>query len=294
MNDKLKKTLRHYIDLDFYANTVDEEILELYEELGEDCDLVLAAQKAVSTKDAYNLAYKSIKEYVDLFGEKLETKLNNEADNVKNKEIDFLTSLYGTVLSIGVIATSRVLFAPIDNRDTVKQFVERTKKNILRSYDNALRSGYIFGKSTPEIKESITKNLNQVEKGMESGIKTAVPSFAKNTDRIVFLQNKKEVTWCSILDGSTCINCGLLNGTKYPSVSMAPGIQHNGCRCILIPSEEVTEELPTYEEYIEDLSEKEQLEILGKNRYDMWKNDGISLNKFVNNGRKLRLDEIDK
>ena len=51
--------------------------------------------------------------------------------------------------------------------------------------------------------------------------------------------------------------------------------------------------MPTYEEYLEDLTEEEQYHILGKNRYDLWKNQGVHLNKFINNGKKLRLDEID-
>ena len=292
MNDKLKKTLKHYIDLEGYANTVDSEILELYEELGEDCEQILASQKSIATKDAYNLIMKAIKEGVNLFGEKLEDKLNAEAEKVKNKETDFLKALYPSLV-IGDIATSKVLFAPIDNRDTVKQFVERTKKNIIRTYDNAARSGYLFGQSTQDVKTMTESNLKQVERGMENGIHSAVTSYAKTTDRIVFLKNEKEVVWCSVLDGFECIVCGSLHGTRYKSVSEAPGLQHFGCRCVLMPSDEVTEPMPTYEEYLEDLSDEEQREILGKSRYEMWKNDGISLRKFINNGRKLRLDEID-
>lgn len=293
MNDRLKKTLKHYVELEYYANEVDDEIVQLYDELGDFCDEVLDAHKSIGTKDIYNIIYKLLKDGIESFGNNLEERLNTEAENVKNKELDFLSKLYGPALVIGAIATSKILFAPIDNRDTVKQFVDRTKKNISRTYDNALRSGYLFGQSTQEIKKTIENNIKQVEKGMESGVTTAIPSFAKTTDRIIFLQNNKEVTWCSCLDGNECIVCGSLNGTKYPSVSMAPMTPHFGCRCILMPSEEITEPLPTYEEYLNDLPEEDQYKILGKNRYELWKNDGISLRKFINNGQKLRLDEID-
>jgi hypothetical protein len=292
MNDKLKKTLKHYIDLDGYANTVDDDLIILYEELGKEAEGIIGSQTGYGTKDAYALVMRMLREKITSFCEQLEERLNTEADNVKVKELSFLKTLY-PALAISEIATSKVLFAPIDNRDTVSQFVERTKKNIIRSYDNALRSGYLFGQSSQDVNKMAENNLKQVERGIESGIKTAVPSFAKTTDRIVFLQNKKEVVWCSCLDGSECIVCGSLHGTKYPSVSMAPMTPHFGCRCILMPNEEITEPMPTYEEYIEGLTEKEQYEILGKNRYELWKKDGISLRKFINNGRKLRLDEID-
>ena len=292
MNDTLKKTLKHYIGLDFYANTVDDDLIILWEELGKEADGLIGSQTGYGTKDAYALVMRMLREKITSFCEQLEERLNTEAENVKNKELDFLKTLY-PALVVNDIATSKILFAPIDNRDTVKQFVERTKKNIVRSYDNALRSGYLFGQSSQDVKNMVANNVKQVERGMESGIKTAVPSFAKTTDRIIFLKNEKEVTWCSCLDGSECIVCGSLHGTRYKSVAEAPGSQHFGCRCILLPSEEITEPMPTYEEYLEELPENEQKEILGKNRYDLWKNDGISLKKFINNGRKLRLDEID-
>lgn len=293
MNDTLKKTLKHYIELDFYANTVDDDLIILWEELGKEADGLIGSQTGYGTKDAYALVMRMLREKITSFCDKLEERLNTEAENVKNKELDFLKTLY-PALVINEIATSKVLFAPIDNRDTVTQFVERTKKNIIRSYDNALRSGYLFGQSSQDVKTMAENNLKQVERGMESGIKTAVPSFAKTTDRIVFLKNEKEVVYCATLDGNTCISCGSLHGMRYKSITEAPSIPiHDRCRCVYCIADEAAEEMPTYEEFLNTLSEEEQKEILGKNRYEMWKNDGIKLERFVDNGRKLRLDEID-
>lgn len=289
-----KKTLKHYIELDMYANTVDDDLIILWEELGKEADGLIGSQTGYGTKDAYALVMRMLREKITSFCDKLDERLNTEAENVKNKELDFLKTLY-PALVVNDIATSKILFAPIDNRDTVKQFVERTKKNIVRSYDNALRSGYLFGQSSQDVKNMVANNIKQVEKGMESGIKTAVPSFAKTTDRIVFLQNNKEVVYCATLDGRTCITCGSMHGLRYKSISEAPSIpQHCLCRCVYIAADDSKIEMPTYEEFLNTLSEEEQKEILGKSRYEMWKNDGIKLERFVNNGRKLRLDEIDK
>ena len=293
MNETLKKTLRHYIDLDFYANTVDEEIMEFFLDLIAKCDSIITEHKSIATKDSYNLVHRLLKSEISEFGVKLNERLELEAEKVKEKELSFLTALYGSALIVGEIATSRILFAPIDSKDTVKQFVERTEKNILRSYDNAARSGYIFGQSTDDIKEQVKKNIAPVTRGMENGIKTAIPSFAKTTDKIIFLNNEKEVVWCSVLDGKECLVCGMLHGKHFKSIKEVPPVSHNLCRCFTVEADSVTEPMPTYEEYLESLSEKEQYHILGKNRYDLWKNQGVHLNKFINNGRKLRLDEID-
>lgn len=292
-NNILKKTLRHYIDLEYYANGVDEEIQELLEILLKECDVIISSQDSYSTKNAYSLAYKAIKEKVDEFGKELEERLEKEADVVKDIETDFLSKLYGSALAIGGLTLSKLLFTPIDGRDTTKQFVERTIKNILRSYDTSIRAGYLFGQNSDDIKAQTATKLKQITKGVRSGIRTAIPSYAKTTDNIIFLNNNTEVVYCAVLDGRTCIVCGNNHGLHFKSIATAPLLPiHCGCRCCYILASAVTEPIPTYEEYIESLSDEEQYHILGKNRYEMWKNYNIKLNQFVNNGTKLTLNEL--
>lgn len=294
-NDILKRTLRHYIDLEYYANGVDEEIQELLEILLKECDAIISSQDSYNTKSAYSLSYKAIKEKVDVFGKELEERLGEEAGIVKDIETDFLSELYGPALAVGGITLSKLLFAPIDGRDTTKQFVERTIKNILRSYDTSMRAGYLFGQNSDDIKTQTANKLKQVARGIQSGLRTAIPSYAKTTDNIIFLNNNTEVVYCAVLDGRTCIVCGNNHALHFKSIATAPLLPiHCGCRCCYILASAVTEPMPTYEEYIESLSDEEQYHILGKNRYEMWKNYSIKLNQFVNNGMKLTLDELRK
>lgn len=331
-NDKLKKILLHYINLEYYANGLDEEFSNLLSELEERCKKAITAYKNINTKSTYTTLMKVIKEEVDKFKDELRQRLEEEAEIIMQNELTFLDETYNKesyenedyqdddeeleddedeegpdniekaknerrnkrlLLTLGGITVSKILFSPIDGRDTTEQFVERIGKNIKQSFEAPLRSGYIFGRSAEDVTEQIDKSMAQVERGMSNGIKTAIPSYAKTTDKIVFIQNNKEVTWVSILDGKTCIVCAELNEMKFKSAAEAP-TTHTLCRCTLILSSEITEELPTYEEFLNSLPEEEQKEILGKSRYEMWKNDGIKLERFVNNGRKLRLDEIDK
>ncbi len=290
---ELKTILKHYIDLEYYANSVDKDITDLYEELNEDCFQIIENQDSYNTKNAYNTVKTLLNERISDFGTRLNDKLETEAENIKNVELDFLSTMYKSYLTIGAVKLSRLLFTPIDGKDTAKTFAERTQKNIFRSYDNATRAGYIFGQSSDDIKSQIKKNLVQVKNGMNNGIKTAIPSFAKQTDRIVFLQNEIETVWVSVLDGNQCIVCSFLNGTHYKSPSLVPTYPaHNNCRCVLMPAKSVTTEIPKYQEYIESLTDKEQQHILGKNRYEMYKSGNVTLNQFINNGRLLRLDEL--
>ena len=82
MNDTLKKTLKHYIELDFYANTVDDDLIILWEKLGKEADGLIGSQTGYGTKDAYALVMRMLREKITSFCDKLEERLNTEAENV--------------------------------------------------------------------------------------------------------------------------------------------------------------------------------------------------------------------
>lgn len=289
-NDKLNKLLRHFIDLELYANGVADEIEELMHLLYMDCDDVILSLSYLNTKNDYSLVKSVLKKYISDFEEKFETRLEAEAEKVKDKELDFLPALFG--FTVGAITLSKILFTPFDGRDTIKSFTERTVKNITRTYDTALRAGYIFGQKASDVREQADKNLKQITNGVRNGIITAIPSFAKNTDRIIFLQNKEEVVWVATLDGKTCLTCTSLSGIHYKSVSEAPIIPHDRCRCILCPASEIKEPVPTFQEYINSLDEEGQKHALGPKRFELWKQYDMSLEKFLNDGRVIPLKDL--
>lgn len=297
-NEILKKTLLHYINLEYYANGIDEEFQTLLKELEERCKKVILSQETLNTKTNYSLMYKVVKEEVEAFRKELEERLDEETERIMNEEVEFLDKTYNTkgntVLKVlGGVTAARLLFAPVAGNETTKVFTEKTAKNILNAYDTSLRSGYLFGQQTGDISSQISNKLSQVSKGMSNGIKTAIPSYAKTTDRIIFLNNEVEVTWVATLDGRTCINCGSLSGMRFKSIAKAPSNPlHWLCRCVLIASDKLTEPVPEFEEFVESLSEEEQKQVLGANRFNLWKEYGVQLKSFLNNGKVISWEEL--
>lgn len=299
MNNIINKTLLHYINLEYYANELDEEFQILLSELRKRCDRAILSQKSISTKASYNVLMKIVKDEVAEFQKELKERLDEEAELTLNNELKYLDKTYnktgglnGKQLNLTGITVSTLLFAVIAGKDTLKQFVERTGKNILRSYDTSVRSGYLFGQDTNSVINNTQKSLEQVSRGLKSGVRTAIPSFAKTTDRIIFKKNEVEVTWVATLDGKTCITCSALSGLRFKSIVEAPTTPHLGCRCQLIPSEKITEPIPDFEEFINSLSEEDQKHVLGKERFKMWKEYGIKLNQFTNNGTVIPKEAI--
>ena len=294
-NDVLKKTLKHYIELDLYANGVADDINVILEDLIKRCNAAILDSEYINTKTDYKKIDRVINEYLEEFQIELNNRLETEADIIKTKQTEFLSNTYGPELAIGTIALSKILFTPFDNKDTVKTFAERSIKNIKRTYDTSLRSGYLFGQKAEDVRNQTVTNIKQVSNGIRNGVITAIPSFAKTTDRLVFYANNIEVVWVSTLDGHTCLRCASLSGTRYKSITSAPPIPlHCLCRCILIPVRDITEPVPDFEGFINSLEEEEQKEVLGTNRFNLWKEYEVPLNKFLNDGRVIRLEDLDK
>lgn len=298
-NEILKETLLHYINLEYYANEIDEEFQILLEELEDRCETALSSMETLNTKSAYSAIMRVIKDEVGNFEKNLEERLEEEAQFIMDQELIFLDETYnsrgginGTLLALSAIPLSRLLFAPVVGNDSLKQFSERTGKNITQSYDKVMRSGYLFGQNTNDLINNTKNSLKQVSRGMQNGIRTIIPAFAKTADRIVFLNNNVEVVWVTTLDGSTCLTCSSLSGLHFKSIADAPGTPHPLCRCQLIAAGKVEEPIPDFEEFIDELDEEEQKHVLGENRFQLWKDYHIQLKNFLNNGTTIRLDEL--
>lgn len=292
--DVIKKTLKHYVDLELYANGVADDIEELLYELYKKCNAAILANEYIKTKKDYKAVHSVIDKYFSQFQEELFDRLKNEAERVKENEREFLEVLYGTTLTVGAVALSKVLFTPFVGNETVESFVSTTVNNISKAFDNSLRSGYLFSQSSSDVQETIAPRLRKITSSVKNEVRTAIPSFAKTTDKIVFINNNKGVVWVATLDGRTCIECASLSGMRFRSVTEAPSFPHLGCRCVLILASEVKEPVYSFEEFIENLDEDEQKEVLGANRYKLWKTYNTPLNKFLNDGRVISWEELSK
>lgn len=310
-NEVLKQTLLHYINLEYYANSIDEEYQTLLNELVKRCNAAILTNESLNTKTSYTALMTVVRKEVEEFRIELEERLEETAGEVMNNELEFLQRTYSkeesedekknnkllegvgaVALTLGGISLAKLLFTPIDGRDTTKQFVERTGRNIARAYETSLRGGYLFGQKTDDIVSNVNKQMKQISTGMRNGIRTAIPSYAKTTDRLAF--SNEEVVWVSTLDGSTCLQCAALSGTHYKSITEVPFYPvHCLCRCVLIPAALLSNPVPNFEEFLEELSEEEQKQVLGVNRYKLMKDYGVKPDKFINNGTVINYSDLD-
>jgi SPP1 gp7 family putative phage head morphogenesis protein len=115
--------------------------------------------------------------------------------------------------------------------------------------------------------------------------------------------------WYAILDEKVCPNCGMRAGKLYtvdgePIGHDVPMIQeppfHFWCRCMLIPEKydgpvpnNSGEDGESFDSFLSSLSQKEQGEVLGVGRAEMWRDGQISLGDLIGqNGLVLPLSAL--
>jgi len=150
----------------------------------------------------------------------------------------------------------------------------------------------------------------------ETVTRTAVMHVSNTAHVKVYQENAellKGMEWLATLDTRTCPVCGSYDGKVFPLDSKIVAPVHHRCRCTLAPivksfaelgyEDEPSDEIKaldgkipgyqTYAEWIAKQSPADQIEALGKARYEMMQR-GVPITRFVNRGKVLTLEQIAK
>lgn len=290
--------LKRYIDIEAYADGEAEKALELLEECEGDLDDIILSVPDYHTKAAVSEAESEIKKRTSALSTALSALAIGAAVGVAAKQAKWLSKLYGFDKAPEDF-NSFVKFTPYNGKDTIQSAADRLARSVRTAYSSAVRSAWAFGGSSEGAVETAGRQKKSFENSVMSDFETSIPSFAKFADRRTYEMNSERIRGyrcCATLDGRTCVVCGEYHSMFFTDRSKAPDYPlHNRCRCVLIAEleGEPDTELPTYQEFIDGLSDEEQREVLGKTRYELYKNGEVKLDQFVKSGRKLRLDELD-
>lgn len=146
--------------------------------------------------------------------------------------------------------------------------------------------------------------------------RTQIQRVANDSARMVYQQNAHlvpRVQWMATLDKRTCLLCGSKDGKLFP-VNEAPVLPaHPQCRCFLapvvaswrqmgIPGDRATPEIRRlfdgqpaprqhYQTWLREQPATTQRQVLGRTRYDAYKQDGAALDDFSTDRRVLTVAE---
>lgn len=217
------------------------------------------------------------------------------------------------------------MFRPASDGLTYESYLNGIEAGLFNTWDSAVRTGYLTGRPTKQIvsdvigglsPETKLKNpglINPLRNSIYGNTRTLLQSFAEETRERVYKENEDyfgdgtkngpKYEYLATLDSRTCVVCGSVDGKLYKSIEDAPEIpQHRNCRCLLIPYFDIDGDVRanedgyvsskmTFQKWLEEQDDDTQLDVLGRTRYEMFKN-GKPISQFVDNGKILTIDEL--
>lgn len=302
--DYFDELIYHEIMTIFYGNEFSSERTEEFESVMNQIKELLSQEESITTKRQTRELLLHIYDILEYYEEDLEKEIKTvEEILVQNESYWFSALVFATSgLNVEIPKTlqASVLLMPFTITDSAKSFVKNFSLKIKNSCKSILNAGLFLSSTTEQVLENFDSVMSRLKSNLATESQTMVKSFVDNTQNQIKKSNPKVFTgykWCSILDSRTCDVCADLDGSVYNTISDAPFAPiHYRCRCQTIGflQEEAEPDWTSFGSWIEKLPEDRQVDILGKKRFELWKNGDLEVRDFVNDGRKIKLKDLYK
>lgn len=301
IEDYIDAVIKHSLSMVEYSNFFLTEIKGLAEDALDECNKKLLEYKNGFTKRKKKEVEADIQEILADLEARVEDFVSEQlieiAENEEKYLHDVVEKALGVKLVIPAIAVGILSLVPIASAGSAEDFGANITDRLGRIYDSVINCGYTFAEDYEDILDDYEGQFGAFERGLDADSETLGYSLSDMYDRIVYTKNDKKIKgyiWSSMLDTSTCLACGSLDGTKYENISdvlMYPA--HDRCRCKLIPyNEEIEDMIPeSYSKWFEKQSDKDKYKILGKKRFELYE-QGMKIKQFVNNGKITPLKDL--
>lgn len=304
--EEIKKYIDNYISHAIgaveYGNFFYEQIKMLADEAKDDCEAIFDKYNRCVTKNRYNTLMKEIDTRLGELEDEIASFIEIELPKIIEEENKWLEDNVEEPLNIGLAKDLKLLaklsFVPIATAGAAIYFGKLVSDKLKNIYQPQAIQSYITGMAFTELKDEFIPRVNSFDRGLQVDAETMGSSLGEQYERIVFTKNRnviKKYMWSAILDTSTCISCGFLDGNVYDDITKAPIYPlHNRCRCRLIPLPEESDEeefKETYSHWFERQPKEKKYEILGKTRFQLYE-QGMKIKQFVNNGKITPLKDL--
>lgn len=252
-------------------------------------------------------------------------ELSEQLGLFADEEAEFTAASLNKVqaLAEATIPTTSQLKAAINarpfNNRLLKDYLNDFSKDQAKAVKNAVSMGFFDGKSTRDIINDVVgskslgyKNglLNVSRTSAERMVRTSITHTA-SVAKSYTLQDNVDITpyyeWSSVLDGRTSPICQSGDGTVYPVGKGPLAPHHYNCRSVEVPlfadelkikngkpvKKDTTGIEQNYNTWLGKQSNKFQDEVLGNEKAKLYRDGGLSVDKFVNNaGQTLTLEQL--
>lgn len=299
MKSLLNDFIKHTIDCERYGNITKDDAVKLLQELYVDIVKKLKSSPYIINKKTYTRILSEIEVLLNEYKDNLKKLYEDSFENISSYQSmwmsDFMKEL-GKDIIIPTTILSSIKFSPVANTTDYQNIINNGILRIRETIETSLRTAYLTKEDMNEVSRRFEGREGKFTSSLEKDSAAINTTAFSTVNYLIYKANKQKVVYCAVLDSGTCFDCGLDNGKVF-EIDKAPLLgKHYGCRCSLVPVEVLSdEEMPeSYIDWIDNLSDKEQYDILGKTRYALYKS-GMPIKHFVNDkGKLIPLKDIRK
>ena len=292
MKNKLSDWINHSVKRELYGNAAREKAVALLTTLYSQLLETVKKTRFIPTKKKYLELLSEIKRLLAEYKSDYNTLLSSEINNIADIESEYVSSFMkelGKDIIIPATILTSLKFSPVASQTNYKMLIESSVDRIERNAEVVLRNSMMTGNQIDT--EAIERNIKTETNNVTGDVETFNTTAFTVTDYLIFKKNKEKIVYSAILDNKTCLVCGSYDGKEFELKDAPIPPLHQNCRCILIPVSAVDNELPTFTEWLEEQTEDSKYQILGKGRYELYK-QGLSIDRFINNGNIIPLKEL--
>lgn len=244
-------------------------------------------------------------------------RLNEDVAALARAERDFAASMVraarsapGLTATFNVPTTAQVVAAvnarPFQGR-LMREALKGMEDDAARTVRETIRQGFVEGRSVTDISRTLrgTKALQYADgalqrnrRDVERVVRTALTHTAAAASRETYKAlGVEEVRFIAVLDARTSLTCSGLNNSVHPIDKFPWPPRHWNCRSTTAPVLKGLPEVeaPSYNEWLKRQSVEVQDDILGKTKAQLWREGGITLDRFTDNkGRVLTIEQLRK
>ena len=300
----IDNTISHAIGAVEYGNYFYDEIKDMTNGAKDDCQELLQEYVNCVTKKRCNELKKKIDTRLEELEDDIAAFIALELPKIIEDENEYLKQnvqpLFNIQLEEIEKSIKKLAIIPIATAGAAVGFGLLVANRLREIFNSEVVQSYVTGSSFNELNDDYSVRFNTFDRGLEADAETLGSSLGEQYERIIFTKNDKAINryiWSSVLDTSTCLVCGMLDGQIYNDITKVQIYPvHDRCRCKIFPLPDFVsddEAKVSYSEWFESQTDKNKYKILGKKRFQLYE-QGMKIKQFVNNGKITPLKDLKK